>query len=192
MKEIADSPNFNALPSRISKWPVEKQWRVFFNTVGQLIDRYVIVKRFADLHPQPQVPRPVMSSLMDTLHNNPHAFRISMEHGYAGSLPVRQVSRKRTLPAWLQTQSDRPQTSHEVMQASPDGVFNYASAVLNDGLLLMELRDAIHEGDGERILRCWKFMLPYFMLQATQNTPWRHSICWRMFMPQHHQDLRIK
>ena len=48
------------------------------------------------------------------------------------------------------------------MQATPDGVFNYASAVLNDGLLLMELRDAIHEGDGERILRCWKFMLPYF------------------------------
>lgn len=39
------------------------------------------------------------------------------------------------------------------MQALPDGVFNYASAVLNDGLLLMELRDAIHEGDGETILR---------------------------------------
>ena len=65
MKEITDSPKFNALPSCMSKWPVEKQWRVFSNTVGQFVDRYVIVKKFADLHPQPQVPRPVMSSLMD-------------------------------------------------------------------------------------------------------------------------------
>ena len=28
--------------------------------------------------------------------------------------------------------------------------------------ILLELRDAIHEGDGERIFRCWKFMLLYF------------------------------
>lgn len=50
-------------------------------------------------------------------------------------------------------------TPYEVQKTSPDGIFNYASAVLNDGLLLMELRDAIHEGDGPRIVRCWKFML---------------------------------
>ena len=49
-----------------------------------------------------------------------------------------------------------------VHKASPDGVFNYASAVLNDGLLLLEFRDAIHEGDGPRIMRCWKFLLLYF------------------------------
>lgn len=152
----------------MSKWPLEKQWRVFSNTVGQLIDRYVIVNKFADLHPQPHIPRPVMTSLMDTLRSNPHAFRISMEHGYASGLPARQISRNRTLPAWLQAQFDRPQPSQEVMQASPDSIFNYASAVLNDGLLMMEFRDAVHEGDGERILRCWKFMLPYFY--ATGHT----------------------
>ena len=43
-----------------------------------------------------------------------------------------------------------------------DGVFNYASAVLNDGLLLFELRDGIHEGNGERVIRCWKLMLLYW------------------------------
>ena len=35
-----------------------------------------------------------------------------------------------------------------VRDSSPDGVFNYASAVLNDGLLPLELRNAIYEGDG--------------------------------------------
>lgn len=72
------------------------------------------------------------------------------------------MARKRSLPAWLKSTSDQPQASHEVRQASPDGVFNYASTVLNDGLLLMEFRDAIHKGDGDRILRCWKFMLLHF------------------------------
>ena len=48
---------------------------------------------------------------------------------------------------------------YEVQKASPDGIFNYASALQNDGLLLLELRDAIHEGDGPGIIRCWKFML---------------------------------
>ena len=36
------------------------------------------------------------------------------------------------------------------------------SAILNDGLLLLEFRDAIHEGDGPRIIRCWKFTLLYW------------------------------
>ena len=37
------------------------------------------------------------------------------------------------------------------MQASPDtnSVFNYTSAVLNNGLPLMEFLDAFHKGDGE-------------------------------------------
>lgn len=48
------------------------------------------------------------------------------------------------------------------MQEAPGVFFNYASAVLTDGLLLLEFRDAIHEGDGQRIMRCWKFMLLYF------------------------------
>ena len=46
--------------------------------------------------------------------------------------------------------------------AQSDYVFSYACTVLCDGLLLLELRDAIHEGDGPRILRCWKFMLLYY------------------------------
>ena len=33
---------------------------------------------------------------------------------------------------------------------------------MNEGLLLLEFKDAIREGDGRRILRCWKAMLLYF------------------------------
>jgi L1 cell adhesion molecule like protein len=53
--------------------------------------------------------------------------------------------------------------------AAPDGVFNYASAILNDGLLLLEFKDAIREGDGPRILRCWKVFLMYFQYAKHKN-----------------------
>ena len=45
---------------------------------------------------------------------------------------------------------------------SRDDVFNYASARLNLGLLLQNADDAVKEGDGPRIIRCWQFFLLYF------------------------------
>ena len=36
-----------------------------------------------------------------------------------------------------------------------DNVYEYANEVLSLGLLLMEFTDAIKEGDGTRIIRCW-------------------------------------
>ena len=49
-----------------------------------------------------------------------------------------------------------------VRRTAPDGMLEYSCAVLNDGLFFLELRDAIHEGDGERLERCWKVMLLHF------------------------------
>ena len=48
-----------------------------------------------------------------------------------------------------------------------DGVCEYAQEVLSLGLLYMEFNDAIREGDGKRILRCWR----YFLLQGERTTP---------------------
>lgn len=42
-----------------------------------------------------------------------------------------------------------------------DGVHAYAHGVLAHGLLYMEFRDGIREGDGYRILRCWRYFLLY-------------------------------
>ena len=43
-----------------------------------------------------------------------------------------------------------------------DDVHDYAKDTLVLGLLLMEFNDSIWEGDGDRIIRCWKFLLPLF------------------------------
>lgn len=53
--------------------------------------------------------------------------------------------------------------------AAPDGIFDYTSAVLNDGLLLLEFKDTIREGDRPRILRVWKVLLVYFWRARHKN-----------------------
>ena len=41
-------------------------------------------------------------------------------------------------------------------------MFSYAREVLTLGLLYLEFVDAIINGDGSRIFRCWEFFLSYF------------------------------
>ena len=166
MKEISATPTCSALPSDMATWDTQTQWRELSQVIGCLIDQYVIVRDFLDAAPKSSIPRP-----LPTVSVNPHLSRIMAEHTYEGSPqeshPVQ--TRIRRLPPWIASRhQSTQQASADVHEKAPDGVFKYASAVLNDGLLLLELRDAIHEGDGERILRCWRFMLLYF--RATGHT----------------------
>ncbi len=50
-----------------------------------------------------------------------------------------------------------------------DRVRAYAKEVLSLGLLLMEFMDAVREGDGERIIRCWKYFLLLFKSSERTN-----------------------
>ena len=47
---------------------------------------------------------------------------------------------------------------------SIDSVQEYAKETLSLGLLLLEFKDGIHEGDGNKVLRCWKYFLLFFAL----------------------------
>lgn len=164
MSTLKDRPSTNAIPLMKGKKSFEK-WLVFKSLLTKLVHRYVLVSKVSDLT-TPPVPSTTASQCnphanrIATEHNYPmtHQRRVASEHHYARK-PEKRKPEKRSLPQWLQSSADEVTTPHEVQKTSPDGIFNYASAILNDGLLLMELRDAIHEGDGPRIVRCWKFML---------------------------------
>ena len=164
MTTLDDIPSTNAVPLRKG----EQKWSVFKSVLTKFVQRYVLVDVASDLSAPPQKAAP--SSSMS--QSNPHIIRIATEHNYAITHQRRvafehvyaqkKEQRCRSLPQWLQSSADEVTTPHMKQNTSPDGVFNYACAILNDGLLLMELRDAIHEGDGHRIIRCWKFMLLYW------------------------------
>ena len=50
-----------------------------------------------------------------------------------------------------------------------DGVYAYACETLSLGLLYFKYRDAIKEGDGERVMRVWKFLLLLFRTSGRTN-----------------------
>ena len=52
---------------------------------------------------------------------------------------------------------------------SNDMVQNYAVQLLSLGCFYLEFADAIKEGDGGRILRCWRYLLPIFWNSGRTN-----------------------
>lgn len=51
----------------------------------------------------------------------------------------------------------------------PDHIYEYACGILSHGLMYMEFRDAIREGDGSRILRCWRYFMILFKKTRRTN-----------------------
>ena len=64
-------------------------------------------------------------------------------------------------------------TVRQKENASPDdkqdGVQEYACAVLTLGLLFLKFKDAIKEGDGNRIICCWRYFLLHFKASNRTN-----------------------
>ena len=59
--------------------------------------------------------------------------------------------------------------SHPHSHSSTDGVLSYAKEVLSLLLLWAKFEDAVKEGDGHRVIRCWKFLLPLFKVTNHKN-----------------------
>ena len=62
-----------------------------------------------------------------------------------------------------------PTTKDNSEQTLQDHVKEYAHDVLSLGLLYLEFSDAIREGDGERIIRCWKYLSLLFRDSGRTN-----------------------
>ena len=52
---------------------------------------------------------------------------------------------------------------------SADQVHIYAKRIFSLGCFYMEYSDAIREGDGNRVLRCWRYLLPMFVSSGRKN-----------------------
>ena len=52
---------------------------------------------------------------------------------------------------------------------SKDHVYNYGSEVISLGLLYAEFNDAIHEGDGLRVVRCYRYFMLLFRALGHRN-----------------------
>ena len=59
--------------------------------------------------------------------------------------------------------------SHNYVHSAGDGVSSYSIQLLRIGCLYMEFADAIREGDGERVIQCWRYFMPVFRAAQCTN-----------------------
>ena len=60
--------------------------------------------------------------------------------------------------------------SNAVKSPSTDFMtLEYAIQIISLGCFYLEYSDAIHEGDGIRVLRCWRYLLPIFWNSGRVN-----------------------
>ena len=67
----------------------------------------------------------------------------------------------------------------ETSEDKRDDMFAYQKALLDYGMLILNFWDAISEGDGGRILRCWKLFLMYLKHQGGSAT--KYSL-WALYL----------
>ena len=59
-------------------------------------------------------------------------------------------------------------TSKDYVYTPDDSVSGYSIQLLRIGSLYLEFADAIREGDGQRVFRCWRYFVP--IIQASHST----------------------
>lgn len=63
-------------------------------------------------------------------------------------------------------------------------MYNYQCNVMDHGLLYLNFTDAIAEGDGDRIIRCWKFLLLHFFVDGSKSTKYALEALYLQFQQQ--------
>eukprot|EP00111_Clytia_hemisphaerica_P000864 TCONS_00002526-protein len=58
---------------------------------------------------------------------------------------------------------------HEGENISDDQKLNYQTSLMEYLMLWHNFNDSVSEGDGDRLLRCWKFVLPYFYNEGSHS-----------------------
>ena len=72
-------------------------------------------------------------------------------------------------------QSVQPSSSEE-----SDDMFNYQCSLMDHGLLYINFTDAVADGDGDRIMRCWKFLLLHFYSDGGSNKCAREALYFQL------------
>ena len=67
----------------------------------------------------------------------------------------------------MASESELENSSASSTPPSEDYIYNYACVRLSFGMLIRNFHDAVREGDGVRIFRCWKFLL--LIYKANKN-----------------------
>ena len=80
--------------------------------------------------------------------------------------------------------SHLPHANDAETEVIQDDMFNYQRNLMDHGMLYLNFTDAIREGDGERIIRCWKYLLLHFFADGDKSTKYAIEALFLQFQQQ--------
>ena len=161
MTSIEDTPSEDILPPSLVGATGEVQRKFLYDLVFQVVDIYVVNEKNIDVH-------------IEELEKESRANEGRLPDGRFGcrfpgckksfaSNGKRRFLHEKTHGLHP---SVKPPTYTPVVK---DDVRNYQLALLEYGMLYLNFCDAISEGDGLRILRCWKFFLMFLKADGARS-----------------------
>ena len=176
MKEVNDHPKQNSFPPSLENGSIIAQ-RIYLRSVAEnVVDKYVLdssrINSFLDALLSEEEQQEIQRNQVQTPDGR-YPCRIV---GCNKTFKFDGRSRKnheqshdageallRGLQVTSSTQPNRPPFSQS------DDVYHYQTSLLQYGLMYLNFRDAVSEGDGARIIRSWKFFLIYFWLSGNKS-----------------------
>ena len=96
----------------------------------------------------------------------------------------REITEKKKHPESSMSQETGPEnTSASSSPPSKDYIYNYACVRLSFGMLIRNFNDVVREGDGVRILRCWKFLILIYKANKHHKYALQHCILAQRLSP---------
>lgn len=87
-----------------------------------------------------------------------------------------------TIPEQAVLSSVRPKKQEQKTKPTQDDIFNYNCALLQDGFLFLNFLDAVKEGDGQRVIRQYKYIMMYCKADATHSTKYALECIYQFFL----------
>ena len=166
-------------------------WKIFFKTRsatehGTLYQLKNLIKR-SNVRIKPKSNFDACDDFLKTVITG---YILALAMSLLGMETVDDMPKTSDLPptTWLLDDDERRAMLHSVTQtivnsmsfgyndgnctftnSTDDGVFQYAQQLINLGCFYLEYDDAVKEGDGERVLRCWRYLLLIFKNFGRKN-----------------------
>ena len=166
IKEIDDHPSPDILPTSLCSASRDEKQQFLKSLASKVVDKYMLDEE-------------KVTTLLDKVKNAEKEERERIKASQGGRFLCQFKGCGKTYRYDGKTKREH-EKSHGILPA-PESVltyivkpksndmFSYQSSFLEIGILVKNFYDAISEGDGLRIVRCWKFMLQYLKVDGASS-----------------------
>lgn len=154
IERMDDQPKTSTVPERLQHLGKSERKNVLTNLAAKVVDQFVLQKK--------TVAR--MLQAKEDLEEE----KLSLVTSPDGKFRCQEPSCRRTFRFNGKAKRDHEANAHGIVKANAglvvdndDDMYNYQCSLLEYLMLLKNFQDGVSEGDGARILRCWKFLLLY-------------------------------